>query len=86
MAERIFVSWPGYAVDDPETGARLTAAGYDIILAPKLGARSPEELASRLAGAIGAIVSTDPFTADVIRSNPALRVIARVGVGAREWK
>ena len=77
----IFVSWPGYAVDDAETGARLVSAGYAVRLEPKLGARSDDELIALMGGAVGAIVSTDPFTAKAIGSNPDLRVIARIGVG-----
>jgi phosphoglycerate dehydrogenase-like enzyme len=78
---KIFVSWPGYSGDDPQTGGRLAAAGYGLILAPKLGARSESELIDLMQDACGAIVSTDPFTAKALRANPGLRIIARVGVG-----
>lgn len=78
---RIFVSWPGYDQNDPETGGRLVAAGYNLLLEPKTGARSPEQLTALMQDAVGAIVSTDPFTKDVIQANPSLRVISRVGVG-----
>jgi len=78
---RILVTWPGYSPQDAATGARLVAAGHDLILAPKLGARSPDELAALLGDAAAAIVSTDPFTPEVLRAAPHLRVIARVGVG-----
>ena len=81
MRGRIFVSWPGYSADDPETGGKLRAAGYELLLEPKSGARSPEQLIALMRDAVGAIVSTDPFTAAAIRANPSLRVIARVGVG-----
>ena len=50
-------------------------------IAPKRGARSPDELLALCADAAGAIVSTDPFTAAVLRDSPGLQVIARVGVG-----
>jgi phosphoglycerate dehydrogenase-like enzyme len=50
-------------------------------IAAKRGARSPEELLALTADVAGAIVSTDPFTRDVIRDSPHLQVIARVGVG-----
>lgn len=50
-------------------------------VAPKRGARSPDELLALCADAAGAIVSTDPFTAAVLRDSPGLQVIARVGVG-----
>ena len=81
MGGRIFISWPGYSADDPETGGKLRAAGYELLLEPKSGARSPEQLISLMRDAVGAIVSTDPFTEAAIRTNPSLRVIARVGVG-----
>jgi|HubBroStandDraft_4_1064222.scaffolds.fasta_scaffold06849_2 phosphoglycerate dehydrogenase-like enzyme len=78
---RIFVSWPDYSPNDPETGARLTAAGHELLIFPKVGARSEKELLSLIRGCVAAIVSTDPFTATVITSTPSLRFIARVGVG-----
>lgn len=77
----IFVSWPGFSLTDAETGARLVSSGLDIVLAPKLGARSTDQLLQLIGDASGAIVSTDPFTRQVIEGCPALRVIARVGVG-----
>jgi len=80
-SRKIFVSWPGYSIVDPHSGKRLIDAGYEVLLRPKLGARSPRELSDMLEGAIGAIVSTDPFTRDVIQAHPSLGVIARVGVG-----
>jgi phosphoglycerate dehydrogenase-like enzyme len=79
---KIFVSWPGYSAQDPQTGARLIAAGHELALHPKVGARSEQELSALMAGCAAAIVSTDPFSATAIASNPALRLIARVGVGA----
>jgi phosphoglycerate dehydrogenase-like enzyme len=70
-----------YDVNDPETGGALARAGYEMRLAPKRGSRSPAQLAELLDGAVGAIVSTDPFDRTVFAAAPDLRVIARVGVG-----
>ena len=78
---KIFVSWPGYSPDDPETGRRLVEAGYELLLHPRLAARSEDELAALMDGAVAAIVSTDPFTEKAIGSNPHLGLIARIGVG-----
>jgi phosphoglycerate dehydrogenase-like enzyme len=75
------VSWPGYSADDAQTGQRLVDAGYELLLHPKTGARSPAELAALLGDAVGAIVSTDPFDRTVLAQAARLRVIARVGVG-----
>ena len=77
----VLVTWPDYDLDDPMLGGALLAAGLEIRLEPKRGARSPEQLLGLLDGAVGAIVSTDPFTAAVITASPDLRVISRVGVG-----
>jgi phosphoglycerate dehydrogenase-like enzyme len=80
-SKKIFVSWPGYSISDPATGRRLVDAGYEVLLRPKLGARSAHELVPLLDGAVAAIVSTDPFTREVIEGQPNLKVIARIGVG-----
>lgn len=79
--EKVFVSWPGYSIDDPETGARLVEAGFEPVLRPRTGARSEEELIGMLKGCIAAIASADPFTSRVLQSSPQLRTISRVGVG-----
>jgi phosphoglycerate dehydrogenase-like enzyme len=80
-AAEILVTWPDFDVEDAESGARLTAAGLEVRLAPKLGRRSPADLARLLDGVSAAIVSTDPFDAAVLGCARGLRVIARVGVG-----
>jgi phosphoglycerate dehydrogenase-like enzyme len=71
----------GFEPRGPRTGGRLAAAGLDVRVAPKLGARSTREVASLLEGAVAAIVSTDPFDRSVFAAAPGLRVVARVGVG-----
>lgn len=78
---RVFVSWPDYSADDRATGRRLVDAGYDLLLHPKTGPRSPAELSALLGDAVGAIVSTDPFDRSGLERAPRLRVVARVGVG-----
>ncbi len=78
---RIFVSWPGFDRDGATTGRCLADAGHDLVLEPKLGVRTPDEVTHLAAGCAGAIVSTDPFTLEVLRALPELRIIARVGVG-----
>jgi phosphoglycerate dehydrogenase-like enzyme len=77
----VLVTFPDFDADDPAVGGVITAAGLELRMAPKFGPRSTAELARLLSGVVGAIVSTDPFTADVLRGAPALRVIARTGVG-----
>ncbi len=77
----ILITWPDFEGDGPETGRRLTAAGYALRFAPKRARRTPAELVGLLDGAVAAIVSTDPFDAHVLDRARGLRVIARVGVG-----
>lgn len=79
---KIFVSSPGYDIDDVDTGRRLADAGYDIELKPRTGNRTASELSTLLDGAVAAIASTDPFTSGVLVENRQLRIIARTGVGA----
>lgn len=77
----VLITFPDYDTQHPEQGGALTAAGYVMRVAPKYGARSPEELLALSEDVAGAIVSTDPFTRDVMRDSPKLQVIARTGVG-----
>src|SRR5215216_1380277 len=78
---RVLVTWMGYDAVGPRTGGRLQRHGLTVRLEPKHGARTPEEVAELAAGALAAIVSTDPFDRSVFAAAPALKVIARVGVG-----
>ncbi len=77
----MLVTFPDYDTDHPHHGGALTAAGCVMRVAAKRGRRSPDELLALSHDVAGAIVSTDPFTADVLRDSPNLQVIARVGVG-----
>jgi D-3-phosphoglycerate dehydrogenase / 2-oxoglutarate reductase len=77
----VLVTFPDYDTEHPQHGGALTAAGYEMRIAAKRGARSPEELLALSADVSGAICSTDPFTREVLRDSPNLQVIARVGVG-----
>lgn len=77
----VLVTFPDYDTEHPDHGGALTAAGCVMRIAAKRGVRSPAELLVLCADASAAIVSTDPFTADVLRDCPDLQVIARVGVG-----
>jgi phosphoglycerate dehydrogenase-like enzyme len=78
---RVLVTWMGFDPEGAATGARLHDAGLELVLAPKLGARTPAEVAALVRHAVAAIVSTDPFDGSVFAAAPRLRVIARVGVG-----
>ena len=77
----VLVTFAAFDSGHARIGKALIDAGVEIRLAPKLGHRSEPELAELLKGVSGAIVSTDPFTAEVIAGAPDLRIIARSGVG-----
>jgi phosphoglycerate dehydrogenase-like enzyme len=77
----VLVTWPDYDLESERLGGALTRAGLTVRLEPKDGHRTPAEVRDLVAGSAAAIVSTDPFDADVLASSPELRVIARVGVG-----
>ena len=77
----VLVTWPDFDRTGAGTGSRLTAAGCTLRFAPKVADRSPADMAELLDGVAAAIVSTDPFDAGVLAGAPALRVIARIGVG-----
>ena len=63
-----------YDRDGPDTGGVLARHGLEMRLAPKRGARSAAEVSALVAGCAGAIVSTDPFGAEVLTGAPTLRV------------
>ena len=77
----VLVTWPDFDRNGSGTGDRLRAAGCSLRFAPKVEHRTPADMIGLLDGVAAAIVSTDPFDADVLASAQALRVIARIGVG-----
>lgn len=78
---QVVVTWPHYPLHAGTPGSLLVDAGMQVMLAPKTGLRTPEEVVAIMAGAHAAIVSTDPFPASTLAALPDLRVLARVGVG-----
>ena len=79
--ESVLITWPDYDRAGHDTGRRLVAAGCSLRFAPKVSSRSPADLIALLDDVAAAIVSTDPFDADVLAGARSLRVIARIGVG-----
>jgi phosphoglycerate dehydrogenase-like enzyme len=80
MAEaRVVVTWPGFP---GSAGSEvLDEAGVGYRMEPKLGERTPADVVRVVGGATAVIASTDPFDAEVFAGCPALRLVARVGVG-----
>ena len=76
--------WTTTADGPRHSAARLRAAAAlrRRLRAEARRARPSREVRRLVVGdAVGAIVSTDPFDADVLARRPSLRVVARVGVG-----
>jgi phosphoglycerate dehydrogenase-like enzyme len=77
----VVVTYPGFDPDDARTAGVLRDAGFAIRLEPRVGERTPAEVIAFMRTAVAGIVSTDPFDREVFAACPALRVLARVGVG-----
>lgn len=80
-APKVVVTWPHARANPGTPLGRLAQRGWAVVFEPKMGARSPGEVAQIMAGAQAAIVSTDPFPDATLAALPDLRVIARMGVG-----
>jgi phosphoglycerate dehydrogenase-like enzyme len=80
-AERVLVTYGGFALDHPEAGGALREARLELVLRPRDADRTADQLVELGAGAVAAIADADPFDAGVFSRWPELRVIARTGVG-----
>ncbi|MHC6593952.1 phosphoglycerate dehydrogenase [Arthrobacter sp. C152] len=80
MAPRILITTdylrPGDTVD-----RLLREHGLEPVYSPSRGPRTPEERRSLFNGIAGAILASEPVTADMLESASALKVLARSGVG-----
>ena len=83
MSERptVVVTYPGFDCVDPATAGVLAEHGLAVRFEPRTGERSADAVTELMNGAVGGIISTDPFDQTVFARCPALRVLARVGVG-----
>jgi phosphoglycerate dehydrogenase-like enzyme len=77
----VVVTYPGFDPDHGEAARTLRDAGFEIRYAPRVGERTPGQVAEFMADATAGIVSTDPFDESVFARCPELRVLSRVGVG-----
>jgi len=77
----VVVTYPGFDELDPQTAGILRERGLEIRFEPRTGERTPAEVVRIMEGAIGGIISTDPFDGTVLAQCRGLRVLARVGVG-----
>jgi phosphoglycerate dehydrogenase-like enzyme len=77
----VLVTYGGYALDHPECGGALRAAGLELRASPRERHRVADEMVELLDGAVAAIADADLFDDEVLSRSPQLRVIARTGVG-----
>jgi D-3-phosphoglycerate dehydrogenase len=59
----------------------LQDAGFELAFPPRPMQLLESELLEILPGVSGVLAGSEPYTSKVLHANPALRVIARVGVG-----
>lgn len=78
---KVVVTWPNADLEGDSPLRTLVDAGFEVSLQPKTGSRTPDQVRALMVGARAAIVSTDPFDAEVLAALTDLRVIARMGVG-----
>jgi D-3-phosphoglycerate dehydrogenase / 2-oxoglutarate reductase len=75
----VLVTWPGFPGSDG--AALLDEAGVAYAMSPRVGERTPAQVAEAVGGATAVVASTDVFDAHVFAGCPALAIVARVGVG-----
>lgn len=75
----VLVTSRSFATSDPVPRHDLEAAGLSVVRAD--ARHDPDELARLLPGSVAWIAGTAPVTDDLLAVAPALRVVARYGVG-----
>lgn len=80
MSYRIVIT-TDYLGEGDEVDRLLRSRGCEPVYAPSTQRRSPDEQAHLLDGALGAIVSSEPITREMLAAAPTLKVVARSGVG-----
>lgn len=70
-----------YLVPGDEVDILLRRHGHEIVYRPAAGPRTSEDARGLFEGVHGAIIASEPVTADMIATAAELRVIARSGVG-----
>ncbi|MHC5557902.1 phosphoglycerate dehydrogenase [Kocuria sp. U4B] len=70
-----------YLVPGDDVDRLLRQHGHEPIHSPSTGARRDEDRAALLTGIDGAILASEPVTADMLTAADRLKVLARSGVG-----
>lgn len=80
MAARILIT-TDYLHEGDSVDLLLRDHGLEPVYSPWRGPRTPEERRSLFDGFSGAILASEPVTADMLTGAASLKVIARSGVG-----
>lgn len=80
MAPRILIT-TDYLHEGDTVDQLLRDHGLEPVYSPSRGPRTPEERRSLFDGVSGAILASEPVTADMLTGAASLKVIARSGVG-----
>jgi D-3-phosphoglycerate dehydrogenase/(S)-sulfolactate dehydrogenase len=80
MARRILIT-TDYLHEGDAVDQLLRDHGLEPVYSPSQGPRTPEERRALFDGVSGAILASEPVTADMLAHAAALKVIARSGVG-----
>lgn len=70
-----------YLVPGDDVDTLLREHGHETVHAPATGPRPPEERLALLEGVDGAVVASEPITAEMLERASSLKVLARSGVG-----
>ena len=78
---KILVTPRSFGKTNPELFDRLAQAGLEVIRNDTGGILSAEQMKEKLADCAGVILGVDPMDAPVLAAAPALKAIAKYGVG-----
>jgi phosphoglycerate dehydrogenase-like enzyme len=78
---KVLVAPATLAAVEGEYARVLRGAGFELVYPARGAQLTEEELLAALPGVRASLAGSEPYTRRVIEANPALRVIARVGVG-----
>lgn len=78
---KVLVTPRSFGKTDPEAFGLLERAGFEVVRNDTGGILNAAQLAERLVGCDGVILGVDPLSAEVLAAAPALRAVAKYGVG-----
>ena len=80
-SKKIIVTARSFGKADDEAEKLLVQHGYEVVKLPTQGGTLEEQLPAQLKEAAGVIAGLEPYTEQMIKGAPHLKVISRYGVG-----